>query len=54
MDKDYEMQEVTISSKGDSLHFAALGTQNKELTGYFMDWWEEVGKEQFDGAIMDL
>jgi hypothetical protein len=54
MNKEYDVQEFTISHGDESINFAAFGSENKEMCGYFMDWWKEVGKEQFDAAIIDL
>lgn len=54
MNKNYDIQEFSISYDNKAIHFAAIGSENKELCGYFMDWFKEVGKEQFDAAIIDL
>ncbi len=49
-----EMIMRAVGGKGEQGFIASICFDDERMLGYFFDWWEEVGKEQFEAAIIDL
>ncbi len=35
-------------------YIASLCFEDELMLGYFWDWWDDVGKEQFEASLIDL
>lgn len=55
MEKNYGLFEMVTREDGESDgSMVIVAFDDREMSGYFMDWFNEVGRESFDAAIMDL
>ena len=55
MDKNYEVREVPLMDGEEVVGYTiSVQFKNEDMAGYFLDWYEGEGREQFDAAIIDL